>query len=91
MTLADVGGVGKGPTFDELVSAYEAGLVDLCKSGFGYHWQRSVSGIGARCPAEMTAERRQMLGPVAYNKDEGMARWLVARCDRLLADKYNVA
>jgi hypothetical protein len=77
-------GAFSAPSFDELLSQYEAGLLDICRIAFAYHWGRIPA-----CPAVFTPERRAMLGPCAYNKDTAVARWLVARCDSLLSKREN--
>lgn len=67
------------PSLEELQSQYEAGLLDICRIAFAYHWGRIPAS-----PQVFTPERRQMMGPCAYNKDTDIARWLVLRCDALL-------
>jgi hypothetical protein len=70
------------PTFEQLVKQYEAGLIDICRIAFSYHWGRIKAS-----PQAFTPERQAMLGPCAYNKDTDVARWLVARCDALLTKR----
>lgn len=68
------------PSFDQLLEQYETALLDLCRIAFAYHWGRIKAS-----PLTFDENRQRMLGPCAYNKHPDVARWLVSRCDSLLA------
>ena len=70
------------PTLVELKNQYENALLDVFRIAGTYHWGRIPAS-----PDVFTSERAGMLGPCAYNKDVGVARWLVHRCDILLRER----
>lgn len=75
----DAAAAARMAPFDELVTAYEAALLDLAVLVVSYHWARIRAS-----PAVLEA-RAGMCGSNSYNKSVWHARWLIARTAGLLS------
>lgn len=77
----DAAAAARMAPLDELLTAYEAALLDLAVLVVSYHWVR------IRASPAVLGARAGMCGSNSYNKSVWHARWLIARTAGLLSTR----